>query len=102
MRKPVSELVIHGVLPASTDASVEWLKRHGELFDQIVPPVTDEEACALVKLFGPDDCFGAAWSLLHLIETAPSWPIADCLKDLSNEWVRDLRVRAERAGFQVD
>ena len=22
-------------------------------------------------VFGPDECFGLAWSILHLIETAP-------------------------------
>ncbi|MDB6032726.1 MAG: hypothetical protein JWM16_3064, partial [Verrucomicrobiales bacterium] len=34
---------------------------------------------ALVKVFGPDDYYGLAWSLLHLIESAPGWPLADCL-----------------------
>ena len=58
-------------------------------------PVTDEEACALVKLFGSDDCVGLAWTLLHLIETAPGWPIESALIGLEGEWIRRLRERAE-------
>ncbi|MDX2851185.1 hypothetical protein [Actinacidiphila glaucinigra] len=33
--------------------------------------MTDEEAHALAGCFGDDECFGVAWVLLHLIETAP-------------------------------
>lgn len=102
MRKEVTELVEHGPLPSSEEATVEWLKRHGEIFDKITRPVTDEEACALVKLFGPDDCYGSAWALLHLIETAPGWPIVECLRDTSNYWVQDLRDRAERGGYKIE
>ncbi|MFE7712020.1 hypothetical protein ACFU6I_41130 [Streptomyces sp. NPDC057486] len=32
----------------------------------------DEEAHVLAECFGEDLCFGLAWNLLHLIETAPS------------------------------
>lgn len=51
-------------------------------------------ARALVQLFGPDDCFGLAWSLLHLIETLPGWPSEDTLKGLHGEWIDRLRERA--------
>jgi hypothetical protein len=49
-----------------------------------------------VHLFGPDDCYGVAWTLLHLIESAPGWPLHDCLQDIRNEWTERLRLRAER------
>ncbi|MFD6231890.1 hypothetical protein ACFWFZ_34360 [Streptomyces sp. NPDC060232] len=32
---------------------------------------TVEEAEALGACFGPDDCYGVSWSLVHLIETSP-------------------------------
>ncbi|MCQ8120015.1 hypothetical protein, partial [Methylomonas rosea] len=65
----------------------------------VTKPVSNEEARALVKLFGPDGCFGLAWSILHLIESAPSWPLTDCLVNSSNEWVALLRDRATRGGL---
>jgi hypothetical protein len=95
MREEVIDLINHGPLPSSRVATVEWLKRHEEIFNRIARPLTDEEACKLVALFGPDDCFGAAWALLHLIETAPSWPIHSCLTETDNEWIRRLRARAQ-------
>jgi hypothetical protein len=59
-------------------------------------PITEEEACALVKLFGPDDCFGLAWTLLHLIETVPGWPVESALVGLEGEWIDRLRERAKQ------
>ena len=43
-----------------------------ERYQSVKPPVTDEEAEELVECFGPDDCFGLAWSLVHLVETSPT------------------------------
>jgi len=96
MRQEIIELIEHGTLPPSKGADVNWLKRHEELMNRVARPVTDEEACALAKLFGPDDCFGVAWSLVHLIETAPGWPLPSCLAASNNEWIRVLRNRADR------
>jgi hypothetical protein len=96
MRQEIIELIEHGPLPPSKGADVNWLKRHEELMKRVTRPVTDDEACALAKLFGPDDCFGVAWSLVHLIETAPGWPLPSCLPDSNNEWIRVLRSRADR------
>lgn len=95
MRQGIIELIGHGPLPASKAADVNWLKRHEELLKRVAQPVTDEEACGLAKLFGPDDCFGVAWSLVHLIETAPGWPLTSCLADSTNEWIQVLRSRAD-------
>lgn len=52
----------------------------------------------MVSLFGQDSCFGLAWSLLHLIETSPNWPLSDVLSNCSNEWVLRLRDRAVAGG----
>lgn len=103
MRQEVIELLRMGPLPEATvNSDPHLIDRYAESVQRITRPITDEEACALVKIFGPDDCFGVAETLVHLIETAPGWPIADCLRDTSNEWVRDLRARAERAGYKFD
>jgi hypothetical protein len=75
----------------------ELVDRYAKLLASIQKPVTDEEARVLVTLFGPDECFGVAWSLLHLIETAPGWPLEDCLKDTDNEWVLRLRRGLDNA-----
>lgn len=70
IRREVEQLLNLGQLPSSEGADEASLDRWGAALNAIVPPVNDEEARALVELFGPDECFGAAWSLLHLIETA--------------------------------
>ncbi len=100
MREEIRRLVSLGPLPASANADEGGLKAYEDLLKQISPPVTDEEARALIGLFGPDDCYGLAWTLLHLIETAPDWPIKEALpRGAQNEWVRRLRERAERGGL---
>lgn len=96
MRQEVRELVELGPLP-DEEADVERIRRHDERLHRITEPVTDEEARALVGLFGPDNCYGLAWTLLHLIETAPNWPLEECLQDDGNEWIRRLRQRVENA-----
>jgi hypothetical protein len=45
-------------------AEQDAVERYQHLLDSITPPVTDAEAEALVLLFGPDDGFGLAWTLL--------------------------------------
>lgn len=98
MRSEIIELLKLGPFPHEDlhlDSAV--VDRYAELIAQITRPVTDEEACILVGLFGDDDFFGVAWSLLHLIETAPKWPLEECLQNTNNEWVQRLRDRVENA-----
>ena len=83
MQTPVEELVKLGALPASSAPDVQRLEKIQTLLGQVERPITDDEARALSKLFGPDECFGLAWTLLHLIETAPGWPLA-CTRPRSN------------------
>jgi hypothetical protein len=98
MRPEVQELVAMGPLPDSASAAGDMMKleEYGRLLDAISKPVSDEEAEALVRLFGPDDCFGLAWTLVHLIESAPGWPFVDRLPAVDNEWIALLRDRSSR------
>lgn len=96
IRPQIRELIELGPFPASSSVDLDVIKRQGEVFDAIAPPVSDEEARELLKLFGPDDFFGLSWSLLHLIESAPNWPLMDCLQVESNEWIVRLKESAQR------
>lgn len=94
MRQEVREFVALGPLP-DEQADEQVIQRYEDLLGRIQAPVTDEEARALVTAFGPDDCYGLAWTLLHLIESAPRWPIQDALPEAGNEWTQLLRTRAK-------
>ena len=73
VRTEVADLAALGALPdQSAEAAV--IAKHQVCLGKIAPPVSDEEAALLIRLFGPDDCYGLAWTLLHLIESAPSGP----------------------------
>lgn len=98
MRAQVVELVKMGKFPECMSASLELVNKYEELLRSIKGPVTDDEARALIGLFGEDDFFGGAWAVLTLIETAPGWPLPDCLQTVDNEWVSFLRDRAIRGG----
>jgi hypothetical protein len=75
MQPAVERLVQIGPLPGSSVATVQVLQEVEALLAKVQTPIADDEARAMVRLFGPDDCFGLAWSLLYLIETSPGWPI---------------------------
>jgi hypothetical protein len=96
MQQAISALLGLGPLPSSAATTVPTIQAFEDQLSKVRTPITDEEACALVKLFGPDDCFGLAWTLLHLIETAPGWPVQGALNGLEGEWIERLRERAER------
>jgi hypothetical protein len=93
IRKEVSDLMGLGSFPASKQVDLAVIDRQESLLASITPPVSDDEARELVKLFGPDDYFGGAWTLIHLVESAPNWPLEDCLRDGSNEWILRLKSR---------
>lgn len=87
-----------GPLPPSKAAKPENLAVYEQLLEQLATPVSDEDAKTLVTLFGPDDCFGLAWTLVHLIETAPSWPMMECLTDSNSAWITLLHERTQIDG----
>jgi hypothetical protein len=94
MQPAIGALIELGSLPSSAETTVSTIQAFEERLSKVQTPVTDEEACALAKLFGSDDCFGLAWTLLHLIETAPGWPVGGALDGLEGEWADRLRERA--------
>jgi hypothetical protein len=84
-------------LPGEDVAAVEEVERYEILLRRIEPPVTDEEAIALSRLFGPDNCIGLAATVLYLVETAPGWPIEAAIRASSPLWAGTLRRRIELA-----
>jgi hypothetical protein len=93
IRKAVEDLVRAGALPSEAEASPDELEKWKHLLEAVEAPVSDAEAQALVGVFGPDGCFGLAWSVLHLIETAPSALTATYSQNSRNEWVELLEER---------
>lgn len=63
-------------------------------FGSVPAFVTDRE------FFRLGGCYGVASSFMHLIETAPGWPLKDFLEQLNNEWKIELRDRVVRGGHQ--
>ncbi len=85
-----------GPLPSET-ADEATIAQHQIALSKIQGPVSDEEAAFLLELFGPDDCYGLAWTLLHLIESAPGGaPLPDAPSGDANEWRRRLWARSHR------
>jgi hypothetical protein len=96
IRDEVQEFHRLGPLPSEQDESEgsdERLEEAGRLLDAIERPVTDEEARLLVESFGEDNCFGLAWTLLHLIETSPSSVVTAEPPEGSNMWIETLWTR---------
>lgn len=105
IRKFVTEIIDAGPLP-ECNSEEDRLKiiEIGDLIDSAPRPVTDEEAQELTLCFGPDDALGVAWSLLHLIETAPGRMTAvyggNGTADL--EFVELLNERVQNAAADQD
>ena len=97
MRPEVEALVALGPFPAELGASVERVRGHELAYRAIRRPVTDDEASVLLTILGPDDCFGLAWSLVHLVETAPNWPPPQWPSALPREWRTVLEARIGKA-----
>src|SRR5262249_45374495 len=95
MRQAVQELATVGPLPREDEATEEQVLHDQALLTSLTRPATDQAARVLVPLCGPDECFELAWTLLHLIASAPGWPLPDFLADTdANEWHVRLRRRA--------
>jgi len=99
IRDAVRHLVALGPLPSESDdaTSEEHPQQLQDALERISGPVTDQEAELLLGVFGDDGCCGLAWTLLHLIETAPHTPVHSAPPDSANEWIRDIWDRAQRA-----
>jgi hypothetical protein len=77
-------------------ADPDVVKRYEMIMRSIETPITDEEARALVRLFGIIASGSHGRSYISLRQRR-GWPIEECLQDTSNEWVRDLKRRVENA-----
>jgi hypothetical protein len=57
--------------------------------------VTALEAESLLSAFPSDDsdCFGLAWTLVHILEASEGWPPALALSKASGPWAEILRNR---------
>lgn len=96
IRAAVLEFVNLGPLPRS-DAPEREIAAHEEALARIPPPITPEEAEHLVRCFGEDECFGLAWTLLHLLESSPGpSPVTEAPGEGANEWLRRLWRRAHQ------
>ena len=100
MRKQIEKLVEFGALPTES-ASVAEVARCQSLIESIAPPISLQEAVALVGILGSDDCFGLAWSIVHLIESAPGWGI-EHIPPGSGFFLKTLRTRANNAQLASD
>ncbi len=87
-----------GPLP-DWDADGEEIDRRYNQLEAIAKPVTGEEARALADCFGPDDCYGVAWTLLHLIETGPNPVLTTEPAPDAGEWHHRLWVRIVNSGL---
>jgi len=96
MRTSVVTLVSLGRLPEERSALASHLQAFEDALKAIEPPVTDAEAASLLDVLPSTEgsCFGLAWSVLHLIESAPGWPIKDAELHRSNPWVASMLERA--------
>lgn len=99
IRNSVAKCVSLGPLPASDTADETQVLRLTEALLEILPPVSEDEAVLLASMFGKDECFGLAWTLVHLIESAVNGAPVDrfpaTIRD--NEWIKLLENRAARS-----
>ena len=86
-----------GPLPAEDTVEQDDLEERERLLHRISGPVTDDEARLLMDCFGVDNCYGLAWTLLHLIETAPTFRVDVEPRAGANEWVVRLWRRHHNA-----
>ena len=93
IRDEVKQFVGLGPLPDSSADEVA-IQTYEDALATITAPVSNEEARALLGCFGSDDCFGLAWTLLHLLETAPNHPLDAKPPGGANPWLTTLWERA--------
>ena len=98
MRTSVTRLISLGRLPEEATAEVAQLQEFASVLKEIEKPVSNQEAVALLSSFpsGEGSCFGLAWSILHLVETAPGWPCQEARLQRANPWVKTMLERADQ------
>ena len=96
VRKEVANFALLGRLPRE-DADEEVFQRYEVALKAIRKPITAEEAEVLMKCFpdSEESSYGAAWSLLHLIESAK--PLLLPNDRPSEPWLGKLWDRSHRS-----
>ncbi|MGY0460337.1 hypothetical protein ACW14Y_08715 [Kitasatospora sp. cg17-2] len=97
MRPAARAFVADGPLPGQS-ADEEEIDRRVAQLEAVTKPVTGAEARALASCFGPDDCYGLAWTLLHLVETGPNPVLATEPAPNAGEWHHRLWGRIVNSG----
>src|SRR3546814_14526571 len=83
--------------PVPSEArSVPEVARRQTLIQSIAPPLALAYATALADVLGPDNCFGLAWTVRHLLESAPGWSV-EHVPSGSSPLLDTLRGRASNA-----
>lgn len=72
MRECVATLVALGPIPSEDDDEAP-IERWEAALRAIGKPLSSEEAESLLGFFPPDLAYGLGFTLLHLVESAPSW-----------------------------
>jgi hypothetical protein len=96
MRRELRQLIDLGTLPSETTASEKDIDVRERLIRAIAPPLTLEEAAALARILGSDNCFGLAWTIVHLVESAPGWSLRSLPKG-DSPFLLTLRTRLQNA-----
>lgn len=103
VKETVRALEQLGPMPTNVEAdrAGNLLERWEQLLTDLAEQgnLTDLESARLVPLFPNDDsdCYGLAWTLVHLVESAPSWPIHSALQSATGPWAAVLGQRAASA-----
>lgn len=96
LRPEVESFMLLAPLPDSNNADEATVQQLSVALENIRPPVSSAEAIRLSTAFGTDECFGLAWTLLHLIESSPGGVPPEALLPSDNEWIALLRERSLR------
>lgn len=92
----VQRLQLLGTLPAETENALDRLAEWQTVLNAVVRPINRAEAKLLCSLFGVDDSYGLAWSLLHTIESSDDLSDEDLQRFPRNEWIDLLISRRDR------
>lgn len=95
MRSSIAQLARLGRLPSEALATAPELRAFETALQATEGPLTDEEALALLGTLPSSEqsCFGMAWTVLHLIESAPGWPLRQAASLLPNPWIAKMLER---------
>ena len=90
----VDKLVDVGRLPASDRVDKDYLESFQALLREIDGDLDKSDSIRILQLLGPDDCFGLAWSIVHIAENCSEWPFFSEMSGVDPGWVRILEERS--------